>query len=320
MVYGANGGMRFEIGRTDIMDRSYGELTGQGNFKNNDCPWYRLPIGALELQPFGAQSNNEAPNGTLENDIWNAEIRGTLGDESALQFRVVTHTTHEAILIEWETDAQHIEYSTEYSMGFRPDFSAPLSFRYGVAVDQHTLNPPPIFHADGSRFFCTQQTLNDQNYVTAYEIIELAPHRFRLILTVQRGETEAAARCNASQILDDVSSRDWDEMLEEHHAWWRNFWDQSHIALANDESSTRLEAFWYQQNYKFACATRADRPMYDLLGPWTYNTVWSACWWNLNTQLLYLPLYTANRNECFAHSQDSSVSGTIPKMRISIFV
>src|SRR4028119_1080593 len=73
MVIGdGKGGLRWEIGRTDVMDRSFGEMNGQGSFKNNDCAWYRLPIGALELQAFGGVStpSGDTSSGTLKNDIW----------------------------------------------------------------------------------------------------------------------------------------------------------------------------------------------------------------------------------------------------------
>jgi hypothetical protein len=47
--------------------------------------------------------------------------------------------------------------------------------------------------------------------------------------------------------------------------------------------------------YKLASATRADRPAIDTMGPWYHRTPWPGFWWNLNIQLSYWPVYTANR-------------------------
>jgi alpha-L-fucosidase 2 len=58
-----------------------------------------------------------------------------------------------------------------------------------------------------------------------------------------------------------------------------------------------MESFYWIQMYKLASATRADRPAIDLMGPWFRRTPWPHIWWNLNLQLTYWPVYTANRLE-----------------------
>ena len=284
MVLGdGDGGLRWEIGRTDVMDRSFGELNGQGTYKNNDCAWYRLPVGALELQA----SEAGASAGTLENDIWNGEVKGSLQGENGIRFRTITHTTREVILIEWETTGA----ADAFAMGFRPAHSGPLNFAYGVPVDCFTLNPPPSIRTQNQRCFCTQSTLSGGCHTTAYDVEEVAPARFRLWATVQRGGDDNQARQAAARVLDEAKTADWDALWDEHNRWWHTFWERSWVCLPD----ARLQAFYFQQSYKIACATRADRPCYDLLGPWTHRTVWAACWWNLNAQLQYLPLYAANR-------------------------
>ena len=40
---------------------------------------------------------------------------------------------------------------------------------------------------------------------------------------------------------------------------------------------------------------RPDGPVLDLMGPWFRRTPWPRIWWNLNVQLTYAPLMTANR-------------------------
>jgi alpha-L-fucosidase 2 len=62
--------------------------------------------------------------------------------------------------------------------------------------------------------------------------------------------------------------------------------------------NSRLESFYWIQMYKMASATRADRPIIDLAGPWYMRgTQWPGIWWNLNTQCTYAPFYTSNHND-----------------------
>lgn len=50
--------------------------------------------------------------------------------------------------------------------------------------------------------------------------------------------------------------------------------------------------------YKMASATRADRPIIDLAGPWYMrDTQWPGIWWNLNTECTYAPFYVSNPND-----------------------
>jgi hypothetical protein len=59
--------------------------------------------------------------------------------------------------------------------------------------------------------------------------------------------------------------------------------------------STALEAFYWIQMYKMASATREEGPALDLMGPWFQPSSWLFYWFDLNEQLQYWPVYTANR-------------------------
>ena len=82
-----------------------------------------------------------------------------------------------------------------------------------------------------------------------------------------------------------------DRLRRSHRAFWHAYYPQSFVSLPN----ARLESFYWIQMYKLASATRADRPAIDTLGPWYARTPWPGIWWNLNIQLSYWPVYTANR-------------------------
>jgi hypothetical protein len=58
-----------------------------------------------------------------------------------------------------------------------------------------------------------------------------------------------------------------------------------------------METFYWLQLYKFASASRSDKPIVDLQGPWPIaSTPWPCIWMNLNTQLTYSWQYKANQS------------------------
>ena len=59
----------------------------------------------------------------------------------------------------------------------------------------------------------------------------------------------------------------------------------------------RLESFYWFQLYKMASATRENRSVVDLMGPWFKPTVWAVYWQNLNTQLASYSVLPANHPE-----------------------
>lgn len=81
-------------------------------------------------------------------------------------------------------------------------------------------------------------------------------------------------------------------ILANHRAWWHAYYPASFVTF----NASRMEAFYWINMYKFASATRPDRTVYDLEGPWfVRNTAWPDIHWDLNTQVLHDPLFTGNR-------------------------
>jgi hypothetical protein len=95
-----------------------------------------------------------------------------------------------------------------------------------------------------------------------------------------------------------------------HRVWWHSYFPQSFLSIPD----TRLESFYWIQQYKLASATRRDKHVLDLLGPWYHSTPWPALWWNLNIQLTYSPVYASNRlhlGEPLLNTLDANVQALI---------
>jgi len=68
-----------------------------------------------------------------------------------------------------------------------------------------------------------------------------------------------------------------------HRDWWHAYYPKSFVSFPD----ARMESFYWIQQYKLASATRPDKPVIDLMGPWYKATVWPCLWMNLNVQLSY---------------------------------
>lgn len=251
--------LAWEIGRTDVMERRPGAEA--------DCDAFRVPIGRVVLL-------GPAAPGWVETDPKSAEVRGRVGE---LGFRSITHALRDVVLIEFDGPA---------SLGFQPGYSMPLSLEYDRPISRAWMNPPPVISHTGSKLVCAQSASPGLPYATIID--DLGQGRF--IVTVGRGKD--AVR-EAGRTLRDARAEGWDALWESHAAWWRDYHAASSATIPDDS----LQRFYDLQIYKLACATRADRPSMDLLGPWTHRTVWAATWWNLNLQLCYAPVYAANHPE-----------------------
>lgn len=92
-----------------------------------------------------------------------------------------------------------------------------------------------------------------------------------------------------------ASSSDYCTAMENHKAWWKNFWEASSVELPD----SLLERQWYLEMYKFGAAARPDAPPISLQAVWTADNGQLPPWkgdfhHDLNTQLSYWPAYSSN--------------------------
>jgi alpha-L-fucosidase 2 len=121
--------------------------------------------------------------------------------------------------------------------------------------------------------------------------------RFKVVLrdiyiaTVHYSTKDESYVSEAIESLTSIDIKSLNQEIEQHTNWWKAYNKLSTYKIPDKA----LQAFYDMQLYKLASATRADKPALDLQGPWTSSTPWPGYWYNLNMQLTYSPLYTANR-------------------------
>ena len=265
----ANNRLRWEIGRSDVTDHR----------RDNN----RLPIGGLGLETVG-----DIQSGTIRLDLWNAESRGELyTTEGTVKFRSFIHAEELALVIEIECTGK------EKDSKFIWLPSNPID---GINAKKFPDDPPnPAYRNEKQNDIkiCIQPRFAGGQYATAWQEVKSGQDSRRIYLSVADTFPDSGAAKEAADAVEQTAKADFNNLIESHRQWWHGFYPKSFVSIPN----THAESFYWAQMYKLGSATRQDRMVMDLLGPWFRNTGWPRIWWNLNIEIAYSPVYTSNHLE-----------------------
>jgi hypothetical protein len=278
--------LRFDIGRSDVTDQR--PHYPDSMFTQQLVSHPRLPIGRMVIRTTG-----EITRASLHLDIYNAEARGTIQtSKGVVEVFFLVPSGEEIVHIELgEREAEKIicEWTGEKAMTPR------ISFGRVKAADYKYVPNPDFELKDSAGFgICYQPLLAAGEYATVWthgmangkHVIDVAVGFSKL--------AKGKAIPEAINAIKNFRSKPLTQVLNKHYLWWNNYYQKSFISLPDK----KLESYYWLQLYKVASATRPDKPIIDLMGPWfTSKTPWPAIWWNLNTQLTYSPLFTSNHME-----------------------
>jgi len=292
----------FHIGRADVTDHrgapdrktSFG-MPGRGGMA--DFP--RLDPGRMALRPAG-----KIQAVTMRQDLWNAELRGTIQtDLGKLEFRALTQRDEMIHLIdvtstEANADGSPAPWKWEFLPG-NPD--SPFYQLWPERSPNYERNPLPVLKEIDGIPVVEQRLLAGGDYATAWKEVAVDGRKARLFLTTAYEMPTAGSSVPAAvETIRRNLATDIEKQINSHRAWWHDFYRRSFINIPD----SRLESFYMIQLYKFAAATRKDGPIVDLAGPWFRLNQWPAVWWNLNVQLQYWLPVMANHPDLAATLPD----------------
>jgi alpha-L-fucosidase 2 len=279
--------IRFDVGRTDVTDQR--PHYPDSMFTQQLVSHPRLPIGRMMIRTAG-----KILSASIFLDIYNAEARGTIkttkgiieiyftvpSGEDVIHIEANELKSSEKLLCEWigeEAMTPRISFGSvkpeTYKYKANPHFTIKDTLGYGV---------------------CYQPLLFDGEYASVYRhTIGNKIHTIDISIgysATKKGVVVKEALGNLKKFY----SKPYATVLASHKKWWNNYFQQSFISIPDKN----IESYYWLQLYKLASASREDKPMIDLMGPWfTSKTPWPAIWWNLNTQLTYSPLFASNHLE-----------------------
>ncbi len=266
VIYGEGGKrMRWDLGRSDVTTHR----------RDNS----RLPIGRMVLETVG-----EINDGTARLDLWNAESSGVVEtSEGRIGFRTFIHA--QDLVIAVELDFSGGEKQASFSWVAEPALD-----RGGKIFPQDPPNPPSRTTVHGDVHVCIQPRYAGGAYATAWTAQRTKSGGQRYYINISDTYPELDAETQAVSAVRNALDKGIDLLRETHRTWWHAYYPRSFVSVPDG----KIEGFYWIQMHKLACATRRDRPVMDLLGPWFRTTHWPRIWWNLNIQTAYLSVYTAN--------------------------
>lgn len=278
--------IRFDIGRTDVTDQREHEGTG---LSEPLISRPRLPIGRMTIKTVG-----KITGANMSLDIYNAIAEGTIfTTKGSLKFSSFVPANTNVIYISAKGTAS--EKDIDWQFIAEKSKSPRMNQKNAGNPAVYPENPEYQLSKNGVFEVCQQLLLNGRGgYATVWTEKKTANESKMLISVGYDANGKFDEVKEAIQTIQRFAKVKYPVAFAAHQKWWHQFYQQSFISIPDQ----RMESFYWIQLYKLAAATRENLPMMDLMGPWfNSKTPWPGIWWNLNTQLSYSPIFTANHLE-----------------------
>jgi alpha-L-fucosidase 2 len=284
----------FHVGRTDVTDhrKAPDKKTSFGVSGTSVLyDFCRLEVGAMLLKPFG-----KILSGTMEQDIWNAEIKGKfITTAGTIEIKAYVPYHQNVEIIEVVSTEKNGEVKADYKWRFLPgNPSSPraLVFPNNNESKSYITNPSPQLFIQDQFHIIKQPLLAGGDYATVWtELVSSKEQQSALYLSIAN-EVPISNKSEkvAMEAITNTQKQPIVNIKKAHQNWWHQFYQKSFLSIPD----ARVEAFYWIQLYKMATCSRPDGPAVDLFGPYYKTSQWPGMWWNLNIQLTYFPVYTSN--------------------------
>ncbi|MCM2374640.1 glycosyl hydrolase family 95 catalytic domain-containing protein [Aporhodopirellula aestuarii] len=246
-----------------------------------------LNRGRLFIGHVRVECPEKLVGSTSRLSLWDAQATGEYQSKSGkAQWRTVVHANSPVMRFEMaatgDLEATKFVYVAEEAQN-------PRALR--AKLPRTPSNPPAVHKTldDGVQTSVHNLYAGGQTAVAWYQ--SQSSGQTRLWLSVMHSFPGNDAESLAVAAVRAAAAADQDEWLAEHRQWWHDYYQLSYLSTGDPF----WDAFYWIQQYKLACATRAEKWIIDNQGPWLEPTAWNAIWWNLNAQLSHSGFATANR-------------------------
>lgn len=284
--------LNFEVSRTDVFDHrnvDYAQVPGS---TNSNLMFYegRLPNGRFKLGYAGS-----SPAGNFRLNLWDAEVTGTVNTSAgSLSIRTFAHAVDNVIVLEvtatggetgftwnWYSDPSKTTRSSNPCTAYPAQTLEVLS---GVNVSVQSMPDSATYQTSGKGV---------GQYATAWKIVDAGGGKKVIYISEGFSYPGTTAKQDAVNAVNNAINVGVASLESSHRTWWHAQYPKSFFTIP----TSKYESFYWIQIYKFLSATRGDRPVLDLMGPWLKTSNWPGIWWNLNIQLEYWPMYVSNHTD-----------------------
>jgi len=240
---------------------------------------------------------------TMRMGLWDGETTGTITTATgSIAWSAFCERTHNVIIatVTGSGDEADVILSVREEWGITPRLYLDAQQKRIEDVTEF-LPPKPEKRAEGEIGIVVNKMKFRGAHVVASQLVREAGGRKVLFLAIgtddnadvnvaaAKAAKDAVARVQAA-VKEGVAA-----LTAKHRDWWHRYLQSSYLELPDDEY---WQKFWWLQIYKFGSASAENSSLViDTQGPWIWNTGWAAVWWNLNVQLSYYPMFSANKLE-----------------------
>lgn len=278
--------LAWEIGRCDVCDhRDEKGIDLAWPFSTSTAAFARgrLPIGRLQVCTIG-----KVIGGQIRLDLWNGEVSGVIAtDKGKITWCSWVQASEDLVVLVFDCEDGEQDFRLTWNPyeAKSPLLTHDVKFTMEKNPDSYTVRKKNIS-------ICVQPLLAGGDYATALAEYGQESNRRIGYLTTSYSVPVSGAAESAYELVSKFNESSITDLQSRHRAWWNNYYKKSFVSIPD----ARLEGFYWIQMYKIASATRSDGHIVDTCGPWLKtDTAWPGIWWNLNVQLTYWPLYTANQ-------------------------
>ncbi len=255
----------------------------------------RVFIGDIVINPIG-----NATRQTMRMDIWNGETSGIIStDKGEINWTAISDRKNNAFVVKMKTTGEE----SLATIGFREQWAVSTAF-YGGGKDPNKfvsqVATKPARSKQGDIDLITSKMKSRGAQAVATQLVKTDSYQVFYVTigtddindlnkAVQNATLDATNRLNSVITEGDVAT------LTRNSNWWNDYMKSSYLEIKQD---SYWQKFWWLQVYKFGCTSSEKAGLLiDTQGTWTTQCGWSAIWWNLNVQLAYYPMYSANKLE-----------------------
>lgn len=255
----------------------------------------RVFIGDIVIRPNGLATRQ-----TMRMDIWNGETSGIIStDKGEINWTAIADRKNNAFVVKMKTTGEE----SLAIIGFREQWAVSTAF-YGGGKDPNKyvsqVAAKPVRSKQGDINLITSKMKSLGAQAVATQLVKTDSSQVfyvtigtddisDLTKAVQNATLDATTRLKSVLAEGDAAT------LTRNRDWWNDYMRSSYLEIKQDPY---WQKFWWLQVYKFGCTSSETAGLLiDTQGTWTTQCGWSAIWWNLNVQLAYYPMYSANKLE-----------------------
>ncbi|MFZ4454599.1 MAG: carbohydrate-binding protein [Bacteroidales bacterium] len=261
---------------------------------NLDYANQRVYAGNIIIAPIGKTTTQ-----TMRLNIWDGEASGTITtDKGTITWSAIDDRKNLVFIV--KLIGQSAELTAKLAVREEWGVSPAIWLANKQPSDYpNDIPPKPVLSKQGDIDIVTNKMQSKGAHVVASKIVKEADGTQILYVAIG-ADDNANTTTAATNAMNDAIARIQKSVTEGHVAiitrhrdWWHNYYKTSYVEIKEDAA---WEKYWWLQIYKFACASSETSSfIIDTQGPWIYKSKWAAIWWNLNVQLSYTPMYSANK-------------------------